>query len=181
MDAALFLFINQTLACAPLDVLGTGVNALGRWPLFWVGLGAAGLVAAPKPVRAFLLALIAAVASSDVVVNEFLKPLFARPRPLDVLDGVRVLPIAAANVGVHSFPSSHAANAFAMAVATALWFRKPYWTAGALALAALVAFFRVYGGVHYPGDVLGGALVGSALGAAAVQVARRLLNRSRRP
>ena len=60
-----------------------------------------------------------------------------------------------------SFPSDHATGAFAIAVAIWLYDR----TIGALFLffAALIAFARVYVGVHYPGDVLGGAILGAAV------------------
>jgi len=59
------------------------------------------------------------------------------------------------------FPSDHATGAFAMAMALWLYDR----TIGAIAfvLAAIVAFARVYVGVHYPGDVIGGALLGMAV------------------
>jgi undecaprenyl-diphosphatase len=59
------------------------------------------------------------------------------------------------------FPSDHATGAFAMAMA--LWFYDRAIGALALVLAAIVAFARVYVGVHYPSDVVGGALIGIAV------------------
>ncbi len=60
-----------------------------------------------------------------------------------------------------SFPSDHAAGAFAIAVAVWLYDRVSGWVL--LALAALLAFARVYVGTHYPSDVVGGALIGTAV------------------
>ncbi|MBL0386634.1 phosphatase PAP2 family protein [Tumebacillus sp. ITR2] len=60
-----------------------------------------------------------------------------------------------------SFPSNHSACGFALAVAVFLG--APIWGAGMLVLAALMAYARLYVGVHYPFDVTAGALIGSAV------------------
>jgi undecaprenyl-diphosphatase len=73
----------------------------------------------------------------------------------------------------HSFPSGHAATSFA--AATILSFAFPRWAPAFLVLAAAVAYSRVYVGVHYPLDVLGGAVLGVL-----VATALRLLVRDRR-
>jgi undecaprenyl-diphosphatase len=77
----------------------------------------------------------------------------------------------------HSFPSGHAATSFACAtVLAAAWPRAR----GALyALAVLIAFSRLYNGVHFPLDVFGGTVLGVAVGAA-VRALRRLAARRRR-
>ena len=92
----------------------------------------------------------------------FLKPLFARPRPCDINTSITML---VARPHGHSFPSGHTASG--VAVAYALWLQNRKLGAPALVLAAFIAFTRLYLYVHFPTDVLGGAVLGIALGTAA--------------
>lgn len=96
-----------------------------------------------------------------LVTNLTLKPLVARPRPWMVMEDFVTL---AASGDMNSFPSGHTCAAFAFAVA--LWAVLPQkWArAAALAAAALMGFSRLYVGVHFPSDVLAGALVGALCG-----------------
>ncbi|MFC1787649.1 phosphatase PAP2 family protein [Patescibacteria group bacterium] len=89
------------------------------------------------------------------LVTLALEYLIKRPRPYEVGDSE---PLISMWVHTPSFPSAHATIAFAVA-GMVFWHQKP---AGIilLILAALVAYSRVYVGVHYPTDVLAGALVG---------------------
>jgi undecaprenyl-diphosphatase len=81
----------------------------------------------------------------------------------------------------HSFPSGHATTSFACA--TVLAFAVPRLRLPLLLLAAAIAWSRVYVGVHYPLDVLAGALLGAAIGIAAIRVLPRLaaIRRRSRP
>jgi undecaprenyl-diphosphatase len=63
----------------------------------------------------------------------------------------------------YGFVSGHAANSFALATFVSLLFRKRWVTVGIVFWAALVSYSRIYLGVHYPGDVIGGALIGVLL------------------
>lgn len=65
--------------------------------------------------------------------------------------------------GNYGFVSSHAANHFAVAMFTALWIREKWYRVFIMAWAALISYSRIYLGVHFPGDVLGGALLGVLL------------------
>jgi len=104
--------------------------------------------------RAVYRALVSAV--SALVGNALIALAFFRTRPFAALGRVNLLigePLTA-----KSFPSDHAAIAFA--VAMSIWFAWPRLGRWALAAAAIVALGRVYVGVHYPMDVLVGALLG---------------------
>ncbi len=92
--------------------------------------------------------------------NLVLKPLVARIRPCDLAPSVQLLIPRPADF---SFPSGHTASSFASA--SALYFsRSKLWRPAAV-LSVIIAFSRLYLYVHYPSDVLAGALLGTMLGA----------------
>ena len=109
-----------------------------------------------------LLALAMAVGLCDAVSHRFIKPLVERDRPEKA--GIAVV-LRTRSHGGYSFPSIHAANSFAGA--TVLGMVYPGWRWPALLVAGLVAYSRVYTGVHFPGDVAAGALLGLLIGALA--------------
>lgn len=102
--------------------------------------------------------LIVVITLSDQISSFVVKPYFDRLRPCHVLDNVRLLVGCG---GGKSFTSSHATNNFAMAVLMSHFYPKARWYL--LVWASLVAFSRVYIGVHYPSDILGGAILGSII------------------
>ncbi|MBL8921609.1 MAG: phosphatase PAP2 family protein [Myxococcaceae bacterium] len=118
----------------------------------------------------------AAVGLADSIGSRLLKPTIGRMRPSFALPEhvVRVIS-PAANVG--SMPSLHSANAFALATVVTL--AVPRAGLVALPLATLIAVSRVGVGVHWPSDVLVGAVYGAAVGAGVVFVSRALLKRVR--
>jgi undecaprenyl-diphosphatase len=121
---------------------------------------------------AWVLALGLALALTDGLGSQVIRPLFPRARPAYALPPGSVRFIApAANVG--SIPSLHAANFFAMAlVGAAGW---PALAPLLYALAVGVAWSRLYVGVHWPGDVLLGALWGTFWAGSCLAVLRRRL------
>ena len=98
-----------------------------------------------------------------LIVGDFcLKPFFSRPRPCDVNPDMLTL---VSRPSGWSFPSGHSASAFA--AAASLVFQKNRLGPYAVALAVFIGLSRLYLYVHYPTDVLAGALIGTALGYAA--------------
>ncbi len=107
---------------------------------------------------------------SDQLSSHFLKPLLSRVRPCHVLSGVHLL------VGCphsYSLPSSHAANCFSIATLFSLEYRKVVLPLMGVAL--LISYSRIYVGVHYPFDVLSGALLGSICGGFTWMMKNRVL------
>jgi len=123
-----------------------------------------------RPTRALTAWLLAAIVAQSALVSA-LKLAFGRPRPCDALGWCA--PIDVASPGGGSFPSGHAAGAFAFAAFVAV--RAPRWAVPAFACAFAVAWSRCVLGVHYPSDVLAGALLGGAVGVAFARRSRRPL------
>jgi undecaprenyl-diphosphatase len=91
------------------------------------------------------------------LITEGLKYSINRERPFKTLPGVT----AASDAGGPSFPSGHSSNAFAMATSLCILYPKWYVIAPSLLWAGTVGYSRIYLGVHYPSDVLAGAIVGA--------------------
>lgn len=103
------------------------------------------------------LMILIPVAVSAILAN-ILKYIFDTPRPYEVYSFIHKLSVG----GSPSFPSGHTADAFAFAVALCLVYRKWYFIIISLIWASLVGYSRMYLGVHFPSDILGGAFVGAA-------------------
>jgi membrane-associated phospholipid phosphatase len=126
----------------------------GNNALVWVVLGVALALIDPSRREAWLIC--AALGPVAIALNYLIKLAVQRPRP--VLEDLPPLGGAPSSL---SFPSAHALSSFA--VATAL-FRVDPATAGAFVVAVLLSLGRPYLGMHYPSDVLAGAILGLVLG-----------------
>lgn len=112
-----------------------------------------------------LLMLVLAFVIADQVSSGLIKHLVERLRPThDPSLGDAVHIVNGYRGGMYGFVSSHAANAFAAATFIALILRHRLVTISLLAWATLQCYSRVYLGVHYPGDILGGVIVGVLAG-----------------
>jgi undecaprenyl-diphosphatase len=171
-DAALFQIINSRTQNGFFDLIMPVLSDfhLWRWPL---GAGIlAMIIFGNRKARITAVFIIVAVALSDQISSGLLKPLVARPRPSHQLDGVRLI---AGKGGHYGFPSSHAANIFAVWAVIGSQYRKltPYLFIIPLG----VAYSRIYLGVHYPLDVFGGAVLGAIIALAVVNAGRYLGDR----
>jgi len=170
LDELFFRFINQALANPIGDAIFPCLNHAAPFvPLFLIVLG---WIAYRNSRRIWLIAflLILSVLLGDSLIFNPLKSRIARPRPAATLQDVRSLASGAA--GGWSFPSSHTANAFLIAAILTFFFKKQIWIW--ISVAGFVAVARVYVGVHYPGDVLGSALLGWMVGVMFLFLSRKI-------
>jgi membrane-associated phospholipid phosphatase len=113
-----------------------------------------------------ILALVLAVAVADNISSQLIKKSVQRLRPCKVMEPQKDMYLRVPCGSGYSFPSSHAANHFAVATYLFLLLGKLFrWIKTPLVLwASVIAFAQVYVGVHYPLDVIGGALLGILIG-----------------
>ena len=183
LDTSLFFFVNRTLSNPFFDWLMPVLSGVGvHWfiPLA-VAIGLAMFCFGNARARLCALMLMLVVALGDPLVDNTIKHAIARPRPFVTLPEARLfgtvgkgyvppaingsgMDMSANTIGRNSMPSSHAANWFAMTMIAFLFYRRSVWFMLPMALA--VSFSRVYNGVHYPSDVLAGAILGGGYAAA---------------
>ena len=147
------------------------VSRAADYSKLWVAAAALQAALGGRRGRRAAVAGLASVGVAAAVANLALKPLGGRRRPERVVEQV---PVArwARMPGSTAFPSGHSASAFAYA--TGVGHVLPIASIPLLGLAAVVSYSRVHVGVHYPGDVVAGALVGTML----AQLTTRALDRS---
>lgn len=148
----------QNLRSPAGDILMSAITSLGNAGVVWILLSAVLLII---PQTRKTGAVLAAALILDVILcNGIIKNAVARMRPYDRNPVVELL---IHKPGDYSFPSGHTAASFASAFALYFGGDRHLWKP-ALALAALIAFSRLYLYVHYPTDVLGGAVLGILCG-----------------
>ena len=167
IDKSIFIFINQTLSNTVGDFLWPLITDYDRqWPIriplaiAWVSL----LIFGGRRGRTVAIMIPFVLFFTDKISSAFIKEWVGRARPCSEINGVPIIQ------GIHmlvdcgpgrSFPSSHAVNNFG--IATVFSFYYPRWKWAFLCWAGLVALSRVAVGVHYPSDILGGAVIGSTI------------------
>lgn len=117
-----------------------------------------------------LLALFITVLATDLVCFRLLKPTVGRQRPSHALENARVL---GGKRGTMGFPSNHAANVAAAITVLSFYYRR--LLIPGIVISAVVAFGRVYVGVHYPLDVICGAAIGVAIGLMMIWVKHKVI------
>jgi len=168
LDARLFDAVNGITSLPWADALFLWLTAPPHRLLLFLALwGALFTLGGPRGRRVAWMALLV-VAVTDQLSSSWIKPWADRVRPCFALPEARLL--LTHQAGSASFPSSHAANTFSVAVL--LFGVRPLLGYVGLLVAALVSLSRVWVGVHYPSDVLAGALLGVSIGLAANGLAR---------
>ena len=117
-----------------------------------------------------------AVGVSDFVSSGIIKPWVCRLRPTHepALAGMLHL-VNGYTGGLYGFVSSHAANTMACALLFALLYRNKYATVGLMLWVALNCYSRMYLGVHYPADIIGGLAIGAMMATLTYGMVRRLV------
>lgn len=143
-------FLTHTLSWAPLFVYLLYLIVKHHGKNAWI----------------FLFGITLTVILADQITSTLMKPYFARLRPThdpSIRDTVHTVNDYFG--GKYGFASSHAANTFGVAVLIFLLLRKHFRAAGLIFIwAAFVSYTRIYLGVHFPGDIIAGAIVGGICG-----------------
>jgi undecaprenyl-diphosphatase len=162
LDETLFRFINRDLSNPLFDKLMPFVSTLNEG---LTGIAALLLLISYIAYRFrkksgwVLLGLVLSVGVSDLFAYRVVKPALQRPRPSFTLEDVQ---LRVERHSGYSFPSNHAANSFAGA--TLLSLIAPGIAPFFMTFAFIVSLSRVYVGVHYPFDILAGAMIGALFG-----------------
>ena len=155
-DGQLLLWLREMVCHPALDDGMRFISKLGDHGMIWIVIACLFLLMGFWKIVWFRngLLLACSLLADLLLCNKMLKPLFDRTRPYYVLGYEPLIP----PVGDPSFPSGHTAVSFA--AATAIYAINKKWGIAAYIFAIVMGFSRLYLGVHFPLDVLGGAVVG---------------------
>jgi undecaprenyl-diphosphatase len=159
IDLAIFYFINHSLSTGFLDKFFSTITDVNKWYIAYIILAGIAFFKGGIRGKILVVGLILLIIVTDQTGFRILKELFERIRPCRALSDA-ITPLGCA--GGYSFPSNHALNNFAAASFISRLFPNYKWIV--FIVAALIAISRVYLGIHYPSDILGGALIGAAFG-----------------
>lgn len=170
LDWSILHGLRALTACPLLDFWMPKITALGNSGIIWV-LAAVALLCTKK-YRKYGLMLLAGLVVAMLAGNLALKNFFARPRPCWLDESV---PLLIARPSDYSFPSGHTMAAAIGATILTAADRRFGWAA--IPLAVLIAFSRMYLYVHFPSDILGGAVLGVGIGLLMLYAGRRFARR----
>lgn len=166
LDQTILYWVQDNLSCGFLDAVMPKLTLLGSGGAIWL-LAAGGMLCTKKYRRQGVI-MLAGLAVGVLVGNACLKNLIARPRPCWLDDSVKLL---IASPTDYSFPSGHTLSSVIGATVLTETDRRFGWAA--IPLAAVIAFSRLYLFVHYPSDILAGAILGVVIGEAVYRIGMR--------
>lgn len=172
-DMDILHFIHENMSCEFLDAVMPIITSTCEWGIIWIA--AAVIMLFFRKTRRCGAAAGGALAGCLLIGNVILKHLVARDRPCWIESDHLMLVAVPKDF---SFPSGHSMASFAAAVVIFHYNKKA--GIAALALAVLIAFSRLYLFVHFPTDVLAGALIGTGIAIAACVAADRIAERINR-
>lgn len=158
LDRAIYNAITET-PTPTLDLPLTWISKAATYSRMWLVIAAVLAIAGGNRGRRAAIRGVASIGISSFTADLAAKHLFPRTRP------VRATPVVGRKARMptsSSFPSGHAASAFAFAAVVTDDF--PELSLPLYCMAAAVGYSRIHMGVHYPSDVVGGAVLGLALG-----------------
>lgn len=154
IDGGILIWIQENIRSPLLTFVMIRITRLGDNGLIWILLTI--LLMIPRKTRKVSLGMAIALVMSLIVTNLMLKNSIARIRPYEVIDGLQILIEPQAD---WSFPSGHTSASMAAALVMMRMLPRKYGVP-AMTLGILIALSRLYIGVHYLSDVLGGAVIG---------------------
>ena len=176
LDQQIFIFLNS-LNSPFWDDIMYNISEKYIWIPFYLFLIMLVVDRYKKKAVWIILFTIASVSLADMVSVNLFKEVFERLRPCHEPALQDIVHLVNNHCGgKFGFVSSHASNTFALAVFLAFFLGKRSMVVMIITWAIVVSYSRIYLGVHYPGDVLGGALLGSLIAALLFQGYRKLFD-----
>lgn len=160
IDTKIFLFLNG-LHTSFLDNFMFAFSEKWIWIPFYAAILFKIVRLWRKESIWIILAIVLCITLADQLTSGLIKNWVQRPRPSQEAGLEGLVHIVNGYRGGHfGFVSSHAANAFGYALFCSLLFRRKLYTRTLFLWAVIIGYSRIYLGVHYPGDFIGGMLVG---------------------
>jgi len=169
VEGGVLLWFQEVLRGPVQDAVVMAFTSLGNSGILFIAVGV--LLLFFKKTRRVGMAALLALLIGFLITNLTLKPLVSRPRPWLAVEGLVNL---VGESAYRSFPSGHSTSAFAFGFALLFGAPNKWMKWAAMIVAVLMGLSRLYVGVHYPTDIVGGILVGLLAGWLAWLLCKRI-------